>query len=107
MFTSGGIEQAKLTSRKHYINFRVLLLVFSWIAREESTQIKSVGCQKVVTPSSESRSVGEHQLVYVSTITHVRVDVYGGYIYSYWDYKPTFTSLGGHHLVWLIGDISN
>ena len=24
----------------------------------------------------------------------------GGYscIYSYWDYKPTFTSLGGHHL---------
>ena len=32
--------------------------------------------------------VGEHKYYFTR--------VYGGYIYSYWDYKPTFTSLGGH-----------
>ena len=37
------------------------------------------------------------KLVNISTIT--RVDEWGLYYYSYWDYKPTFTSLGGHHLV--------
>ena len=36
------------------------------------------------------------QLVNISTIS--RLGWWGLYRTSYWDYKPTFTSLGGHHL---------
>ena len=53
-------------------------------------------------PSSELRSVG------LCWYYFTRVDEWGLYRTSYWDYKPTFTSLGGHHfedIIWWFPEI--